>query len=55
MRAGVLQAAALDVRADMLARTIVSPAELPIGIITAFVGAPFFLWVLLRGRSNMGL
>jgi iron complex transport system permease protein len=41
--------------ADMLARTIVSPAELPIGIITAFVGAPFFLWVLLRGRSNMGL
>ncbi|WFU46708.1 FecCD family ABC transporter permease [Sinorhizobium terangae] len=41
--------------ADMLARTIVSPGELPIGIITAFVGAPFFLWVLLRGRSNMGL
>ncbi|WP_018236457.1 iron ABC transporter permease [Ensifer sp. BR816] len=41
--------------ADMVARTIVSPAELPIGIITAFVGAPFFLWVLLRGRSNMGL
>jgi len=41
--------------ADMLARTIVSPAELPIGIITAFVGAPFFLWILLRGRSHMGL
>ncbi|MCZ4091845.1 FecCD family ABC transporter permease [Sinorhizobium psoraleae] len=41
--------------ADMLARTIVAPAELPIGIITAFVGAPFFLWILLRGRSNMGL
>lgn len=41
--------------ADMFARTIVSPAELPIGIITAFVGAPFFLWILLRGRSHMGL
>jgi iron complex transport system permease protein len=36
--------------ADVLARTVQAPAELPIGVITAFVGAPFFLWIL-RSRS----
>ena len=50
-----LTAALALILADMIARTIVSPAELPIGIVTAFIGAPFFLWILLRGRSNMGL
>lgn len=39
------------VLADLLARTIQSPAELPIGVITAFVGAPFFLLVL-RSRGT---
>lgn len=39
---------------DLLARTIVSPAELPIGVITASVGAPFFLWLLLRNREMSG-
>ncbi|AVO44472.1 iron ABC transporter [Phreatobacter cathodiphilus] len=34
--------------ADLLARTLVAPAELPIGILTAAIGAPFFLWLLLR-------
>ncbi|MFT5999294.1 MAG: iron complex transport system permease protein [Neolewinella sp.] len=38
--------------ADTLARTIVAPAELPIGILTALVGAPFFLWLLLRERRK---
>ncbi len=33
---------------DVLARTIVAPSELPIGIITAVVGAPFFIWLLRR-------
>ncbi|WP_198304324.1 FecCD family ABC transporter permease [Arcobacter vandammei] len=37
--------------ADSLARTIVSPAELPIGIITALLGAPFFLYLLIRNRQ----
>lgn len=36
--------------ADLGARTVMSPAELPIGVVTAFVGAPFFLWVLRRSR-----
>jgi iron complex transport system permease protein len=33
---------------DVAARTVLSPAELPVGVITAFLGAPFFLWLLLR-------
>jgi len=39
--------------ADLGARTLVAPAELPIGVVTAFVGAPFFLLVLrsMRGSS----
>ncbi len=40
--------ATLLVGADIVARLIVVPAELPIGIVTAFIGAPFFLWLLLR-------
>jgi iron complex transport system permease protein len=35
--------------ADIVARTLVAPAEMPIGILTAAIGAPFFLWLLLRG------
>jgi len=33
---------------DMLARILVAPAELPVGIITALLGGPFFLWMLLQ-------
>ena len=36
---------------DVVARLVIPPAELPIGIITAVVGAPLFLWMLLRGRA----
>jgi iron complex transport system permease protein len=42
--------AALLLGADLVARTAVAPAELPIGIVTALIGAPFFLWLLVRGR-----
>jgi iron complex transport system permease protein len=38
--------------ADTIARTILLPNELPVGIITAFCGAPFFLW-LLRKRKEL--
>lgn len=44
----VLLGASLLLAADLLARNVVTPAELPVGIVTAFVGAPFFLWLLLR-------
>ena len=46
----VLLGSSLLLGADLIARTIVSPAELPIGIVTAILGAPFFLWLLLKGR-----
>lgn len=36
---------------DILARTLISPAELPVGIITSLLGGPFFLWLLL-GRTD---
>jgi len=37
--------------ADMIARMIVAPAELPIGVVTALVGGPLFFYILLRNRS----
>ena len=37
--------------ADLLARVVLSPQTLPVGIVTALAGAPFFLWVLRRSRS----
>ena len=40
------------VLADVVARTALAPAELPIGIVTAFVGAPFFALVLRTGRGR---
>lgn len=43
--------AAFLVFADVLARTVAVPAELPIGVVTAFFGAPFFAVVLRRGRG----
>lgn len=46
----MLLGASLLLAADLLARTVVAPAELPIGIITALIGGPFFLWLLLQRR-----
>jgi iron complex transport system permease protein len=42
--------AAFLIAADVAARTVLSPAEIPIGVVTAFVGAPFFLFVLRSRR-----
>ena len=47
----LIMGAAFLVFADVLARTAMSPAELPIGVVTAAVGAPFFLFVLRRSRG----
>ncbi len=46
-----LLGASLLLCADMVSRIIVVPAELPIGIVTAILGGPFFLWLLLRRRG----
>ena len=48
----VLFGAAFLVLADLLARTIAAPAEIPLGVITAFFGAPFFLMVLRRAGGS---
>ncbi|RUU54017.1 iron ABC transporter permease, partial [Mesorhizobium sp. M2C.T.Ca.TU.009.01.2.1] len=53
--ASALLGASLLLIADAVARTIVAPAELPIGIVTAVAGAPFFLWILLRKRGVIDL
>ncbi len=44
----MLLGAAFMLAADLLARTVVSPSELPIGIIMAIIGGPFFLWLLMH-------
>jgi len=51
MPASLLGGAIFLVWADTLARTIIAPSELPVGIITAILGVPFFL-ILLRGRKK---
>jgi iron complex transport system permease protein len=50
----ILVGAAFLVLADVVARTALSPAELPIGVVTAFCGAPFFAVVLRTSRRLMG-
>lgn len=37
---------------DVAARTIMAPAELPVGVLTALLGGPFFLWLLVLGRKE---
>ncbi|MEM9879491.1 MAG: iron ABC transporter permease [Pseudomonadota bacterium] len=45
--------AALVVGADLVARLSVAPAELPLGVVTAAIGAPFFFWLLLRDKARV--
>ncbi|TNZ84863.1 iron ABC transporter permease [Vibrio parahaemolyticus] len=39
--------------ADMIARVLLAPAELPVGIVTAFIGAPFFIYLLFQQRGKI--
>lgn len=50
--ASVLCGGALLVAADAAARVLVAPAELPIGVLTALTGGPFFMWLLVRSRKR---
>ena len=52
--ASALGGAVLLVCADLVARTAVAYAELPIGMLTALVGGPFFFWLLRRTRGTAG-
>lgn len=40
---------------DTLARTIIAPAEIPVGVITSLIGGPFFIWLLVSGSSEKHL
>jgi iron complex transport system permease protein len=48
--AATLFGAAFLVLCDTVARTLLAPVELPVGIVTALLGGPFFLWLLVRTR-----
>jgi iron complex transport system permease protein len=52
--ASALGGALLLVIGDLAARTIASPAEVPLGVLTALVGSPFFFWLLRRTRASQG-
>ncbi|SEG76076.1 iron complex transport system permease protein [Thermomonospora echinospora] len=50
--AAALLGAAFLIVADLAARTLISPEEIPVGIITALVGGPFFLWLMRRRAAS---
>ena len=50
-----LGGAILLILADLFSRTVVVPAELPVGIVTALIGGPFFLWLLIRFKREVFL
>jgi len=37
---------------DTIARTIIAPAEIPVGVITAMLGGPFFIWLLMKNQDH---
>jgi iron complex transport system permease protein len=53
MPATLLFGGAFLVVCDTLARTLIAPTELPVGIITALLGGPFFLWLLVGRRADV--
>mgnify|MGYP002846313371 FL=1 len=48
--ASAFAGAAFLVTCDIAARTLISPLELPVGVVTAILGGPFFLWLLVRAK-----
>ncbi len=55
LRASALLGALLLTLADIGSRLLLAPTELPIGILTALIGGPFFIWLLLRNKQNAGV
>jgi iron complex transport system permease protein len=51
--ASALFGAAFLIGCDVVARTIMAPVELPVGVITALIGGPFFLWLLVRKSAAL--
>lgn len=42
----------LVVVADTIGRTVIAPAQIPVGVVTAVIGAPYFGWLLWRARAD---
>jgi iron complex transport system permease protein len=51
--AAAITGAAFVIVADTLARTLIAPRELPVGAITALIGAPLFIYLLKKGRASV--
>ncbi len=51
----MLAGAVILVGADLLGRVLLAPLEVPVGIVTAILGSPWLLWILLRPRSGVSL
>ncbi|MFZ5908481.1 MAG: FecCD family ABC transporter permease [Chloroflexota bacterium] len=49
----ILGGASMLLLADMLARVLLAPSTLPVGVVTAMAGAPFFLWILRRAKKEV--
>jgi iron complex transport system permease protein len=52
--ASIVSGALFLIWTDTLARTVIAPAELPVGIITSLLGAPFFIYLLMSRKKSMG-
>ena len=50
--ASVLLGASLMVAADLISRIVVIPAEMPVGLVTSMIGAPFFLWLIAKASKS---
>jgi len=50
-----LAGALLTLFADTLARLLIAPAELPVGLLTSLVGGPFFVWLIVRQQRTLGI
>ena len=51
-RFGMLLGAVLVSIADTVGRTVIAPAQIPAGLVTAMVGTPYFVWLLWRSRAR---
>lgn len=50
-----LLGAVLLTLSDLLCRTIAAPAEIPVGIVTAIIGTPFFIWLILKEKKSLAI
>lgn len=48
----MLGGASMLLLTDLVARTVIAPQEIPVGIVTSLLGAPFFLWILRRSKAQ---